>query len=282
MPLTTGDNSTFLDNYITVQDLSNLGSISVSKQVGTIKGISSWDMEMLQVDVIFGIGAFFLYIVVPVALLANEVRLAKRSDDTSGSASILSAMAQAAFSIVAWLAFVTIILYLVVGAAGDTMHNPAVGIYHFWSVDWIGTSTMASLDSGGSIFSQAGNEELLVQAQALVFVLAMAKLIEFVLLAVLLFLTVSLSMFLPVYKMRRSSSHQVSDLDLSAILAYGMIFAMGLTMFTLIVNMIDMLLESVLIFAHNRYGALGAYMSDTDIDVLSGLWNLFAYGIAKW
>ena len=267
--------SIFLNNYTIVQD--------VGKQTGTISSISSWDMQMLQVDVVFGIGAFFLYVVVPVALLANEVRLAKRSDDTSGSASILSAMAQAAFSIVAWLAFVTILLYLVVGAAGDTMHNPAVGIYHFWSVDWMGTSVIKSLESGGSIFNKAGNDEMLVQAQALAFVLAMAKLIELVLLAVLLFLTISLSTFLPVYKMRRSSSQQVSELDLSSILAFGMTFAMGLAMFVLIVDMINMLLESVLVFASNRYpGNVAGSIGNTDTDILSGLWNLLAHGIAKW
>jgi len=247
----------------------------------TLHTISTWSMSQLQTDMVFGIGAFFLYIVVPTALLANELRLAKQSDDTSGAAPILNAMAQAGFSIIVWLIFVTVLAYLLVGVAGYRIDsNPAVGIYHFWSVDWMGTDVLTSL-TGGKIHTE-NHEAGLVQAQSIVFTMSIAKLLEILLLGVLLILTVRVSMFLPLYKMRRTSHYQqTSQIDLSALLTFIMIFAMGIALFTVIINMQNMLLKSVLDFAIHMNPSVNSEIAHTKINVLSGLWNLLANGVKE-
>jgi hypothetical protein len=234
-----------------------------------ITNISGISMHGLQTVMIFGIGALFLYIIVPTALLANEVRLAKQSDDTSGASAVLSAMIQSAFFIVAWLLLVTIIAYLLVGAGGhSTETNPAMGMWRFWDIDWL-NADMTNLHP--KIGSEAES-----QAKIIILVLSAAKLLELLMLGVLLLLTVKLSMSLPLYKLRRVQHYQMStEIDLSSATTYLMVFMTGMIMFQFIVQVDNMLLSSVFTMAQKFHTTLP---SMGEVNILNDLWRLIATG----
>ena len=249
-----------------------------TKTSSTITDISLWNLSQLQSDLVFGMGAFFLYIIVPTALLANEVRLAQRSHETSGVSTIVDAITQAGFSILIWLVFITLFSYLLVGVAGHmTDNHPAVGIYHFWSVDWMGEEVMKSLENG--FIHTMYEEEGLIQAQTIVFVMALAKMLELVLLAVLLFSTIKMAMLLPLYKMQESSYDMENEITFSSLWGFAMIFSLSIILFTMIIHLDNLLITSVLEFALNLNASLALSIPQTDIDILSGLWNLLKHGV---
>jgi len=243
-----------------------------------ITDIGTYSMKHLQTDVVFGIAAFFLYVVVPTALLANEVRLAKSSDDTSGTAPILDAMMQAGFFIVIWLSGVTIFMFVLIGltatttALGPNVVNPSVGMWDFWAVDWLNSSVMSSLDHSSQIYLTYGDTGL-AQAQGLVLILSIAKMVEVLLLFLLLLLTTKLSMALPLYKMRRSSHHQMtSELDISAALTYMMVAMMGIILLSFIIGLSNILLEALFDFATSRVA--GVSFGSGKVDILDDVWIL--------
>ena len=234
--------------------------------------ISSWTMKELHLDLVFGGASFFLYIVVPTALLANEVRLAKKSDDSSGTASILDAMTKSAFFIVAWLLFVTLFMYLLVGLGGtDVSSNPVKGIWDFWDVDWLHKNVIASLDNGSTIYTQNG-EPGLAQARGIVFALSLMKMAELLLLAVLLMLTIKLSTWLPLQRMRRGAS--MSDLDISAAVGFLMLFVTGMILFNFMIGINNILLKSIFDFASRS--PVHFTVDSTKFNILDDLWRLIA------
>lgn len=237
--------------------------------------ISSWTMKHLEADVVFGIGALFLYILVPTALFANEVRMAKNSDDTSGTASILDAIAQGTMFIVSWLLgvtlFVLVIMILAPTGSAATMVNPIIGIWDFWDVDWMNSSVINSINTSSQIYLDLGDPGV-EQAHALVLILSIAKVLDILLLFVLLILSIKLSMSLPMYKMRRTSHSQMnSDLDLSAIMTYLMVFMTGMILFNFLLNLDNMLLQSLFDYATSK---LAGISFSGDVNILDNLWNL--------
>ena len=244
--------------------------------------IATWTMERMQLDLIFGVGAFFLYILVPVALLANEVRLAKRSDDTSGTSAILDAMAQAGFFIVAWLLFVTVFTYLLVGVVGDIHRNPVVGILDFWQVDWLNAGVIDSLKNG-TIFTENGQAGL-EQARSIAFFLSVAKMLEILLLLVMLFLTINISMWLPLYKMRRTSHSQMaSEIDIAAAISFLMMFVTGMILFNFLLGIENILLNSVFAFANKIHGNIFNIQFDgKPLNILNDVWILLNNAVTEF
>jgi len=240
-------------------------------------GAFNLSMHELQTVMIFGIGALFLYIIVPTALLANEARLAKQSDDTSGASAVLNAIVQAAFFIVAWLLFVTIIVFLLAGAGGNSGTNPALGIWNFWYIDWLDTNTiMAAIDGSAKITGEAQK----AQAKIIVLILSAAKLLELLVLGILLFLTVKLSMSLPLYKLRRVQHYQMSgDIDISSALMFLMMFMTGMVMFKFIIEVDQLLLKSVFTFADATHSTVN--IPNKNLYILDDLWNIINLGKIK-
>ena len=226
-------------------------------------------MQELQGIVIFGIGSLFLYIVVPVALFANEVRLAKQSDDTSGTAAIFNSIVQAFFYIVAWSVFVSIIVFLVIKVGKSDVHNPAVGIYRYWFIDWLADHKL------NPVFKDAQ----LTQATLLVLIITWAKAVELLLLGVLMALTLKLSMSLPLMKMRRADHYKMtSQIDVGTMMSVFMTGIMGWVLFMAILNFENILLTSLLEAGQSK--AL-ASIADTNVDILEDLKTLLQMGIKK-
>jgi len=246
----------------------------------------------LQTILLFGVGALFLYILVPVALLANEVRLADRSDDTSGTSAILNAMAQAFFFIIGWLVLVTFIVFLLVGV-GDKQKNvpgatvvetnPAVGIYRYWDMNWTNPALIDSLNLNPSF---TGNEKKKTQAETIVLIITSAKMLEYLLLAMLLMLTLKLSMSLSITKMRRTDHYKMStNIDLGTLMSFFIVGIMGWIMFTVIISFDEILLNSVLDYGRTKKNLTlipAAHADKKDyIDVIDGVWKLIKSGIEQ-
>jgi len=239
-----------------------------------MSNVSGLEMPELQVILIFGIGALFLYIIVPTAILANEVRLAKQSDDTSGASAVLSAVAQAGFFIVAWLLFVTIIMFLVVGAGGHgaVETNPANGMWNFWYYNWMGAD-MTNLSPTISTEAQKA------QARMIILTLSGAKLLEILVLGVLLLLTINLSMALPLYKLRRVQHYQMSsEIDISSAMMYLMMFVTGMIMFQFIIQVDNYMLQAIFEFAKDTANVSGIDDDTSGFNILNDLWKLIAEG----
>ena len=243
-------------------------------------------IQDLQSIIIFGIGSFFLYLVVPVALFANEVRLAKQSDDTSGTAAIFNSIVQAFFYIVAWSVFVSIIVFLVIKVGHDGEGNPAVGIDRFWNNNWIDVPKNAtdSLSVGAdSVVKKFKGEPENIQNQAklLVLIITWAKAVELLLLGVLLALTLKLSMSLPLMKMRRADHYKMtSQIDVGTMMSIFMTGIMGWVLFMAILNFENILLTSLLEAAPTK--AVPFFPdTKTEVDILEDLKALLQMGIDK-
>ena len=240
-------------------------------------------IQDLQSIIIFGIGSFFLYLVVPVALFANEVRLAKQSDDTSGTAAIFNSIVQAFFYIVAWSVFVSIIVFLVIKVGKPAEANPAVGMARFWNYTWIGVPSGSNTASHGADlvvanFTAKKTEE---QAQLLVLIITWAKAVELLLLGVLMALTLKLSMSLPLMKMRRADHYKMtSQIDVGTMMSIFMTGIMGWVLFMAILNFENILLTSLLEAAPTK--AVPFFPdTKTKVDILEDLKTLLQMGIKK-
>ena len=234
-------------------------------------------IQNLQSIVIFGIGSLFLYLVVPVALFANEVRLAKQSDDTSGTAAIFNSIVQAFFYIVAWSVFVSIIVFLVIKVGYHTEANPAVGIDRFWNYQWIATGSVPSAGANDVVNNFAGaTDNIKKQAKLLVLIITWAKAVELLLLGVLLALTLKLSMSLPLLKMRRADHYKMtSQIDVGTMMSIFMTGIMGWVLFIAILEFEDILLTSLLEAGHNITAIIA---DDANVTILEDLKILLQMG----
>ena len=219
------------------------------------------------------------------ALFANEVRLAKQSDDTSGTAAIFNSIVQAFFYIVAWSVFVSIIVFLVIKVGHDGEANPAVGIDRFWNYTWIdvpaaGASPSAGADSIVNNFKGKKTEE---QAQLLVLIITWAKAVELLLLGVLMALTLKLSMSLPLMKMRRADHYKMtSRIDIGTMMSLFMTGIMGWVLFIAILNFEDILLTSLLESGKEKVAKKGGYyIGEPKVVMTKDLERLLQMGIKK-
>ena len=230
-------------------------------------------IQELQTIMIFGIGSLLLYLVVPVALFANEVRLAKQSDDTSGTAAIFNSLFQAFFYIIAWSIFVSVIVFMVIkfGRADDT--NPAVGIDRYWNIMWLEPNITSQLNTTfpvttGETITERNKAELLVM------ILTWAKAIEYLLLGVLLGLSMKLTMSLPLVKLRRADHYKMtSQIDIGTLMSTFMIGILGWVVFTTILELESILLTSLI----QSYSST----SEDSINILNDLKDLLRLGIEK-
>jgi len=231
-------------------------------------------MQELQTILIFGIGSLFLYLVVPVALFANEVRLAKQSDDTSGTAAIFNSLIQAFFYIVAWSIFVSIIVFLVIKLGHGDATNPAVGIDRFWNIEWLDkTKTIDVLDT--SVFPP--DTKQLTQAKLIVMIVTWAKALEYMLLGVLLALTLKLTMSLPLLKMRRADHYKMtSQIDVGTMMSTFMTGILGWVIFSVIIG-----LESTLLTSLIQKDPSATVVAGQKIKVLDDLKKLLYLGMTK-
>jgi len=241
----------------------------------------------LQNIVIFGIGTLFLYLVVPVALFANEVRLAKRSDDTSGTAAIFNSITQAFFFIIAWSVFVTIIVFMVVkiGEKNDKDKNPATAIDRYWRGDWIkvpdtgGPNTPKGLEILNNFTSSS--EVKKDQAKLMILIITGAKALEMLLLGVLMALTLKLSMSLPLLKMRRADHYKMTTgVDIGTMMSLFMTGILGWVIFIGILNFESILLTSLVKAGKATTSTTGPFGSP-DIDLLKGLKDLLISGMNR-
>ena len=234
--------------------------------LGDIKSI-----DELQTIMIFGVGSLFLYLVVPVALFANEVRLAQQSDDTSGTAAIFNSIVQSFFFIIAWSIFVSIIVFFLIklGGTGDT--NPAVGIANYWEPDWIDSSITKEITT----VAKFPEETSMKKAKFIVLIVTGAKALEFLLLGIFLALALKLSMSLPLLKMRRADHYKMtSQIDVGTMMSVFMTGILGWVIFTTIVKFEGILLTSLIV--------KGATIpADAEIDLLNGLKELLKMGMEE-
>ena len=241
----------------------------------------------LQNIVIFGIGTLFLYLVVPVALFANEVRLAKRSDDTSGTAAIFNSITQAFFFIIAWSVFVSIIVFFVIKLGGDKETNPAVGIDRYWMGDWIqvpdtgGPNTAEGLEIVKNTPFSTQSEAKKKQVELMILIITGAKALEMLLLGVLMALTLKLSMSLPLLKMRRADHYKMTTgVDIGTMMSLFMTGILGWVIFIGILNFESILLTSLVKAGKATTSTTGPFGSP-DIDLLKGLKDILISGMNK-
>ena len=233
-------------------------------------------MQELHTIMIFGIGSLFLYIVVPVALFANEVRLAKQSDDTSGTAAIFNSIVQAFFYIVAWSVFVSIIVFLVIKFGHKDATNPAVGIYRYWDIDWFANGNLSSNFKGTQI----------TQAKLIVLIITWAKAVELLLLGVFFALALKLSMSLPLLKMRRADHYKMtSQIDVGTMMSIFMTGIVGWVIFMAILSFENIMIKSLLKEGHDLVNAetksLIPIISEDKNIVTNDFQKLLKMGIAK-
>jgi len=227
-------------------------------------------MSDLQTIVIFGVGSMLLYVLVPVSLFANEVRLAKQSDDTSGTAAIFNSIMQAFFFIVAWSMFVSIIMFMVLKFSEkkyvSSGVSPAQAIGYYWNKDWIINETSQAIVSTSI---SAAQEK---QAKLMVLIITWAKAIEYLLLGVLLALALKLSMSLPLLKMRRADHYKMSShIDIGTLMSVFMTGIVGWVIYMAIMEFESTLLTSM----------AQVHPGSSKIDVLEGLKHLLQSGAKK-
>lgn len=245
-------------------------------------------MVELQTIVIFGIASLFLYLVVPVALFANEVRLAKRSDDTSGTAAIFNSLVQAFYFIVAWSVFVSIIFFLAIKVTtyktnNDKERNPSVAIARYWNGPWILANGKTSTSGSASIENNfsSKSESIQQQAKLLILIITWAKALEMVLLGVLLALTLKLSMSLPLLKMRRADHYKMSSgIDVGTMMSIFMTGIVGWVVFIGILNFEGMLVN-FLVDTGLKDVHISSPFNGEKIDFLNGLKHLLKSGINR-
>jgi hypothetical protein len=94
----------------------------------------------------------------------------------------------------------------------------------------------------------------------------------------MLILTVKLSMWLPLYKMRRTSHSQMSsELDVGAAITYLMLFITGMILFNFILGVDNILLNSVFKTAnkiHNKTIVNPTDFKNGSLNILDDLWIL--------
>ncbi len=241
-------------------------------------------MVELQSIVIFGIASLFLYLVVPVALFANEVRLAKRSDDTSGTAAIFNSLVQAFYFIVVWSVFVSIIFFLAIKVTTYKTHkdkerSPSVAIARYWNGPWIvaqgKTSTPGSDIIKKKFLKSKSIEE---QAKLLILIITWAKALEMLLLGVLLALTLKLSMSLPLLKMRRADHYKMTTgIDIGTMMSIFMTGILGWVIFIAILNFEEILINFLVKTGVKDIDSF----KPKDINLLQGLKDLLKAGMNR-
>ena len=234
-------------------------------------------IDELQTIMIFGVGSLFLYLVVPVALFANEVRLAQHSDDTSGTAAIFNSIMQAFFFIVAWSIFVSIIFFLVIKLGGKGVTNPAVGVDRYWKGDWIDP------DKTKPIITNFSTKADIIQKQArfIMFIITSAKALELLLLGVFLALALKLSMSLPLLKMRRADHYKMtSQIDVGTMMSIFMTGILGWVIFTVLLKFEGMML-TFLTTEGAEVAKANIINTGIKIDFMDGLKSLLQLGMAK-
>jgi len=248
-------------------------------------------MVELQSIVIFGIASLFLYLVVPVALFANEVRLAKRSDDTSGTAAIFNSLVQAFYFIVAWSVFVSIIFFLVIKVNTYYHHkksvnakerSPSVAIARYWNGPWIVAQGKTSTPGSDIIKTKfPSKSDSIQQAKLLILIITWAKALEMVLLGVLLALTLKLSMSLPLLKMRRADHYKMTTgIDIGTMMSIFMTGILGWVVFIGILNFEGMLVNFLVERGLKDVG-ISAPFNGEKIDFLKGLKDLLKSGMNR-
>lgn len=243
--------------------------------INILDGIST--IDELQTIVIFGVGSLFLYLVVPVALFANEVRLAKQSDDTSGTAAIFNSIVQAFFFIVTWSIFVSIIFFLVIKLGGDDVTNPAVGVDKYWKGDWNATNGILSHFPPISPIDDGSTR---TQAKFLVFIVTLAKALELLLLGIFLALTLKLSMSLPLLKMRRAEHYKMtSQIDVGTLMSIFMTGIVGWVLFIAILTFESKMLTFLITKGQGVVDPAKVEITSKKIDQLEGLKNLLKRGV---
>ena len=237
-------------------------------------------IDELRTIMIFGVGSLFLYLVVPVALFANEVRLAQHSDDTSGTAAIFNSIVQAFFFIIAWTVFVSIIFFLVIKLGGSGVTNPAVGVDKYWKGDWINTTqTQNLIDNSFPSISSTEDGSKRTQAKFIVFIVTSAKALELLLLGVFLALALKLSMSLPLLKMRRADHYKMtSQIDVGTMMSIFMTGILGWVIFTAILSF-ESLMLTFLIEEGATVAGGSLINSSEQIDELSDLKKLLKMGM---
>ena len=203
-------------------------------------------LEELQTIMIFGVGSLFLYLVVPVALFANEVRLAQQSDDTSGTAAIFNSIVQSFYFIIAWSVFVSVIFYMVIKLEIKDETNPAVGVDRYWMGAWLESTNRDDVIKNFKAVSSTIDGATRKQAKFIVFIITSAKALELLLLGILLALTLKLSMSLPLLKTRRADHYKMtSQIDVGTMMSIFMTGILGWVIFTAILNFESLLLNSL-------------------------------------
>ena len=244
-----------------------------------IKDIDS--IDQLQTIMIFGVGSLFLYLVVPVALFANEVRLAQQSDDTSGTAAIFNSIVQSFYFIIAWSVFVSVIFYMVIKLDIKDETNPAVGVDRYWMGAWLKSENRDAVIKNFKAVSSTEDGATRKQAKFIVFIITSAKALELLLLGILLTLTLRLSMSLPLLKTRRADHYKMtSQIDVGTMMSIFMTGILGWVIFTAILNFESLLLNSL-----RKAGAsvitTGSIDDTNKTEMVDGLKDLLKMGMTE-
>jgi hypothetical protein len=233
--------------------------------------IATWKIELFQTSLVYGVAILILYIIVPTMLIGNELRLAKKSDDTSGQASVMSAVYKSVFYIVMWILFISLIAMLLIGAAGRTDTSPAFGAWSFFNIDWLNSTTLSSLDKTSKVYIDGG-DKLLEEARMIVLYMSWAKFVEIVMLGLMIIFTTAILFNLQLSKMRRVQD----EIDGGKIVVFLILAVLGFGMFHLEIKMIDIFLSNLIKWGNNFNGT---HLLPDKVDIYSDFWSFLKKGL---
>jgi len=228
--------------------------------------LSIWSLEHFQMALLYGVAVLILYIIVPTALLANELRLAMLNNYMGGNHSIFTHIFKAVFFIVMWLLFVTLIAILVEGASGHTKTGLSFGVDSLFHIDWL-HQDMSKINTNG-VMNNTEKEE----AKFIVLMLSWAKFIEIVSLGMMMALTLGLLFGAKISKMKRDNE----ELDFATAVMILAIALLGFGMFHLEIRMIDIFLTDIIHWGNtfNHYSPI-----KSEVYIYDDFWSFLRKGL---
>ncbi len=248
-----------------------------------ITSIQNWTLAQLEAATIYGTAAAVLYVGVVTMILWIEAYGADKNSHGSGVGHLMSAIMRSTVLIIGWLLFVTIVLFLIVGAVNHPTGNtlPAYGIWAFWNVDWINHSVIASLTATPpcTIYLDHG-ETGLQMAQSLAFFMSVSKYVEIIVLGFILVILMKMVGWNQINNLQSQSVREREYTSFGDLIAFLFVFLAAIISYELILSLINEMIESVLKFSERIHVPLPA--PGPTINVMDDVWLMLKQAVTSF
>lgn len=207
--------------------------------------ISNMTIPLLNTTLVYGIGVFVLYAVMPAVIV---LFWSKKGKEAQAVTSMVPYIINAFVFVFAWLMFVTFISMVMILVLPAGEGNPAHGIDGFFHVDWLSPDVLKSISgvnaSGSSkIFSNATVQEI-ISAKMMTVFMSLVKLLYHVLLILFYFFMFHFSYSLTSLKTKQANEEMgmgyagnLAAAFVASTLAFYMIFWIESSMLTGLLNL---------------------------------------------